>query len=634
MEQALNVFPFTDALDKQRQDQKTQGAPDKGDPSQISEDKSKLSEERNEILSDINDREEEWLGITNQEYTEEAKQRKKETNWGKLQEKISRQWDKVGIGRYFKTLLGKVGNIASRIGGWASGFLGQLMELMLYAAVDPSGGLIASFIAAIIPLFFNMVTMFINMATTTIPMIIKMIIGYIPQFFKVISQLFLAIVKLVPILVKAILTALPMIWNGIVNAIPVVLEALGDALSQIGDMIKQSFPELTPVVEFFEDLGRVIGDFFSSKDTDELIEKLKNFMWRGIDAIGSILFDFINAIPGYIQNIRDSLKEMFPEYSKLIDFIYFFGETVGQVLGVVWDVLFWIGSIIVDVLKFLWPIIKFALIIGGIIAAIALWPLTLIAVVALLKTYWKEIEEWFSGIGDAIWDGLMVAGEYILKALYWLTMPFMWPFHLAMWVYKNWEKLKRKIEDIGRAIWEYLGEWWTKIKNLFSGMKIENPFKNLSFSGLIESLKKAISKAFENIPALKKIKTFFESILKMIQDSPVGKAWAKLKGAASSFFGSSVNAEEIYGPAFGTGSKREYFEKLVKGESTSFESGKGFTKDEVNEILKFKQAQDESGDDLSDLKKVNEEQAKLLKDLLSALKNKKFGVTNYTRGGT
>lgn len=490
------------------------------------------TQKQTELLEEESEKEEEFRKAAGVDSKKEDKMRKQQTAWGKLQDKITKQWDKVGVGKYFKTLLGKVGVMTQKIGSFASSFLDNIMELMLFAAVDPKGGLIAAFIGAIIPLFINLVGMLAHVIAKLIPQLIKMFVKMIPALLSALFGIIDAIIEAIPAIIDAIIMAVPIIIDALIIAIPKIVGAIMDGVIQTMKALKDKLPIFKPLLEFVEGFAVAVKDLFDPSK-GELLTRIGNFVTTIFDS----LWEFLSkGLVNSLDKLKNKLNELFPGYEKLIEFTMNFIKILG-VIGVI------IGAIIIG--------IKIFAIIGAIIAA---WPvllvIALVALVALVVTYWDEIKQMFvdafeyvKGIVVNTWKKIRNAFsenfdtilEIVEDGIRLLLLPFTWPLELGWYVYKNFNKIKKMILTALNYILDMIGKvFGDDIKK-----KLLGAFDFIRNFDVGDTIRRAVQSAFNNIPGLNTIKQWFDDLFRWIENSPIGRA---LDAARRVFGGGSTQS--------------------------------------------------------------------------------------------
>jgi len=450
--------------------------------------------EQTDILDEQNKRDQEYMRLFGIDSKKEDKLRKEESKLNKLRDKLQKQWDKLGINRFFKTLLGKIGlmavGLAAMSGGFLSGLLNDLMELMLFAAVDPNGGLLGSFINAIIPLFVNLLSMIAKILINLIPKIIKMLVKLIPVFLQAIGMIINALIDALPLVIDALILAVPLIFKALVEATPKIVSAIMDGVIKIMASLGEAFPWLKSLTDFVTSIASAVKELFSGEG--DIKTRIQKFVGSVFDAFLTFVTEGIGNLLG---GIKDKLKEAFPGFEKLIDFLGNFLKVIGYVALAIGALIlaFKIFAVIAVIIA-AWPFILAGLLIAG-----------LIGLIALVMTYWDDMVGWVSKSWDDFmgwifdnWDAII---EGVTGAMKLLMLPFTWPIELGMYVFKNWKKIKENMIKLLEGLWKTVKDIWQNIKDVFSG-KIS----------VGDALRNVISNAFKNIPGLNTIRQFFSDI--------------------------------------------------------------------------------------------------------------------------
>ena len=470
-----------------------------------------------EVLERQAEKNDEYLTLFGIDSRKEDKERKEDKPRNKVGDKLRKQWDKLGIGRFFPKLLGKLGMMAVGLaalgGGFLSGLFNDLMELMLFAAVDPNGGLLGSFIGAMIPLLLNLVEMIAKVLVNLVPKIIKMFVRLIPVFINAIGKIINALIDALPLIIDALIVAIPMIFNAIVAATPKIVLAIMDGVIKIMSTLGEAFPWLKDITNFVTSIASAVKELFTGEGD------IKTRLGKFVSSVFDALLTFVT------EGIGNTLKNLFPGFEKFIDFLGNILKVLGYVALAIGAVIlaFKIFAIIAAVIA-AWPFILLGLIVAG-----------LIALVALIMTYWDDIMNSISGAWDsftgwlfenfdAIVDGLMIAMRMLL-------LPFTWPVELGWYVFKNWKKIKKGVTDLLEGIWKVFKDTWKAIKDVFSG--------KLSFG---DAIKKILASAFQNIPGISWISDQFKSLANWISNSALGKLISKMLGGGDAL---SVEANVV-----------------------------------------------------------------------------------------
>lgn len=447
------------------------------------------AQEIKELLEKELELQESYLGMAGIDSREERKDRRDDRKRDKIKDKLTKQWDKLGITKYFKGLLTKIGilavGLAAMGGGFLSGLFNDIMELMLFAAVDPNGGLLGSFINAIIPLFLNLVTMVINILVKLLPVIIKTFVKMIPTFLKAIIGVIGALIDAIPMIIDAFIVATPLIIDALFKATPKIIMALMDGVLKSLDALVKAFPAFKPIADFVAGIANAVKTLFSDDPSKTFGEKIRTFL------------------KSILENLLTGIKDIF------VALFNYIGQEFGTLGQIILMALIAIAGFI------LFPIIGL--------------PLLIAAAIGLIILYWDDLVKWFSNVWNSFtswlgsaWDSL-VKGiseaidwmiDIIITAFRILMLPFTWPLELALYVWKNWKKISKLI-DAGL-------QWLLNIIGSIFGDKIKQKLQN--FLNWIKSfnpgeiISSTINSALTNIPGLNTIRNFFHEIGEWLAD--------------------------------------------------------------------------------------------------------------------
>lgn len=282
-------------------------------------------------LDQLNDTQQKQLNNFSEFNTRDKKADKIRTPKEKLDFKLSKIWDKLKLNKLFPALFGVLGKIASGIGSMVSGVFGDIMELMLYALVDPKGSLLVSFINALIPLFMNLIVLVTNVFISVIPTILKVFLNALPKIIELLVNAFVAVMKMVPEIIKILIKSMPMIIKAITKAVPIIIKAFGEALTIIKNELLKQFPEIKEFFKFVEETTGKIKDFFIDMydKSLEIYDKIKKYSKIGKDKVKEIyntIFsdENIKIVSDYFEKIKNRIMNfldvgVFPLFQQIYD---------------------------------------------------------------------------------------------------------------------------------------------------------------------------------------------------------------------------------------------------------------------------------------------------------------------------
>ena len=202
----------------------------------------------NDRLKNINEIQERHLNNFEEFNSRDKKSDKIRSPKEKLDFKLSKIWDKLKLNKLFPSLFGVLGKIASGIGGMVGGVFGDIMELMMFALVDPKGSMLVGFINALIPLFMNLIVLITNVFISVIPTILKVFLNALPKIIELLTNAFVAVLQMLPMVVSMIIKAVPVLFKAIVKAIPLIL----DAFIQSFSIIKKELFKIPAIKSMFD----------------------------------------------------------------------------------------------------------------------------------------------------------------------------------------------------------------------------------------------------------------------------------------------------------------------------------------------------------------------------------------------
>lgn len=488
-------------------------------PANVSLQKQQLEEQKlqRELQEKENEMMERNLKMAGMSKREEDKDRKMKRKDDKRNRKLGVEWEKLGIYKFFKSMLGKLGLVAVGIAtlgsGFLSGILNDFMELMLYAAVDPNGSLIAMFIKSIVPLFLNLANLIINILFQLIPDLIQFFVKMTPVFLKTLEKVIYKIIEAIPMIIDMLMVAVPIIFNAFVKATPRIVHAIMEGVSKILNQIATRIPALKPLAEFITELAKGVDYLFSGEGT--FLERLKVFLTN-------IFSSMLSFIKNSLSSLWEYGKTWFKDfYNGLSDLGKILIWTIGIIGALVLGFLILKGVLIA--MAALPAIVSAAMM--AVSAIIAFFPFLVIgflvvaaiAAIAALIVYWDDIwnfitSSWnkFVGYLKNGWNWLTNAFSSIVD---FLTETITSPFNLIKVIWKNWDKVSRKLRDGFMSLINLFGRLGEFIKQ-----KIDSFFNMIKNFNLGEFIKNTLSNALEDIPGLNKIKEFFEFIANWLKD--------------------------------------------------------------------------------------------------------------------
>ena len=254
--------------------------------------KDQVEEQNSQIVGELKAQNEQTKEKIEKDNRDKTKGEKSE----RLKDKLAKFWDKIKFWKYFPDLFKNIKEIAKnsyeKVKGWIEG----LAEWFWYALVDPSGSLISTVVALIIPALGSLVTLAVNLLGTVVPQIINMVIGFLPQLFTMIQTLVLKLVEMAPIFIKALVKAIPILIKGLVKVLPVLVKAL----------IKLTISLFKAVVLLIPVLLKGVWDAAKGiwKELVNAWPELKKSLLEGMSSLGkSILKIFEDIFGGAVSTV-------------------------------------------------------------------------------------------------------------------------------------------------------------------------------------------------------------------------------------------------------------------------------------------------------------------------------------------
>lgn len=468
--------------------------------------KNQVEEQNNQIVGELKTQTEQ----NKEKIEQDSKDKNKNKNSEKLKDKLAKFWDKIKFWKYFPDLFKNIKEIAKnsyeKVKGWIEG----LAEWFWYSLVDPSGSLISTVVALIIPALGNLVTLAVNLLGTVVPQIINMVIAFLPQLFTMIQTLVLKLVQMAPIFIKALVKAIPILIKGLVKVLPVLVKALikltislfkavvllipvllkgvWDAVKGIWKELVNAWPELKKsLLEGMSSLGKsilkIFDDIFGG-DSSETMKKVKQFfqdiyevldyLWMELKGFFKDIYDALGGEEGIMKSfegVKKAISDIWDSISSFIDDMMPYIEMLIPPLMKLKDAVVRVSLILIKGLK--WAFDKLMIVIGPVIDII-LW---------LVKTFFKfviPIFVWFIDIALDLWDGLMDVIEVIGKVIDWL---WDWGVKVIKWFKDLWDTVSKALDSVTgffKDTWDalanaikdglkkllgYFSEWFSDVKD-------------------------------------------------------------------------------------------------------------------------------------------------------------------------
>jgi phage-related protein len=471
--------------------------------------KEELNEHNNQIVSELKVQNEQ----TKDKIEQDTRDKKKDEKGEKLRDKLAKFWDKIKFWKYFPDLFKNIKEIAKnsyeKVKGWIEG----LAEWFWYSLVDPSGSLITTVVALIIPALGNLVTLAMNLLGSVIPQIINMVIAFLPQMFRMIETLVLKLVKMAPMFINALVKAIPILIKGLVKVLPVLVKALikvtialfkavvllipvllkgvWDAAKGIWKELVNAWPELKKaLIDGMASLGKsilkIFDDIFGG-DSSETMKKVKDFfndlyiimdyLWTQLNGFFKDIYDALGGEEGIMKSfegVKKAVSDIWDSISSFIDEMMPYIEMLIPPLMKLKDVFVRVSLVVIKGLK--WAFDKLMIVIGPLIDII-LW---------LVKTFFKlliPVVAWLIDIFADLYDSYINILEVIGKVIDWL---WDWGVKVVKWFKDLWETVSKafdKVKDVFVETWDALAnavkDGFKKLlgyfSNWFSSVKDEVP---------------------------------------------------------------------------------------------------------------------------------------------------------------
>ena len=445
--------------------------------------KDQVEEQNSQIVGELKAQNEQTKEKIEKDNRDKTKGEKSE----RLKDKLAKFWDKIKFWKYFPDLFKNIKEIAKnsyeKVKGWIEG----LAEWFWYALVDPSGSLISTVVALIIPALGSLVTLAVNLLGTVVPQIINMVIGFLPQLFTMIQTLVLKLVEMAPIFIKALVKAIPILIKGLVKVLPVLVKALikltislfkavvllipvllkgvWDAAKGIWKELVNAWPELKKsLLEGMSSLGKSILKIFEDifgGDSSETMKKVKQFfqdiyevldyLWMELKGFFKDIYDALGGEEGIMKSfegVKKAISDIWDSISSFIDEMMPYIEMLIPPLMKFKDMLVRLSLILVKGLK--WAFDKLMIVIGPVIS-ILLW---------LVKTFFKfviPIFVWFIDLVLDLYNSYIDIIEVIGKVIDWL---WDWGVKVVKWFKDLWDTVSKALDSVTgffKDTWDALG---------------------------------------------------------------------------------------------------------------------------------------------------------------------------------
>jgi len=468
--------------------------------------KEELNEHNNQIVNELKVQNEQ----TKDKIEQDTRDKKKDEKGEKLKDKLAKFWEKIKFWKYFPDLFKNIKEIAKnsyeKVKGWIEG----LAEWFWYSLVDPSGSLITTVVALIIPALGNLVTLAMNLLGTVIPQIINMVIAFLPQMFRMIETLVLKLVKMAPMFINALVKAIPILIKGLVRVLPVLVKALikvtialfkavvllipvllkgvWDAAKGIWKELVNAWPELKKaLIDGMASLGKsilkIFDDIFGG-DSSETMKKVKDFfndlyiimdyLWMELKGFFKDIYDALGGEEGIMKSfegVKKAVSDIWDSISSFIDEMMPYIEMLIPPLMKLKDVFVRVSLVVIKGLK--WAFDKLMIVIGPVIDII-LW---------LVKTFFKfliPIVAWLIDIFADLYDSYIDILEVVGKVIDWL---WDWGVKVVKWFKDLWETVSKafdKVKDVFVETWDalanavkdglkkllgYFSNWFSSVKD-------------------------------------------------------------------------------------------------------------------------------------------------------------------------
>lgn len=459
-------------------------------------------------------------------------------------EKQVKFWDKIFKNKIFESTLKGIKGIASSLSG---GLFDTLIGLMLWAFIDPNGSLMIS----LINIFVSLSVMLIRMFAKMIPVVLKMILKVLPVIINAISEIINTVIDVLPNIIDSVVTLMPLIFNTLAKAIPRIITKLMDAVILVIHKLQDKFPFLQPILQFIERLALAIKELFDPNSPLGIKERLLIFaktlfsifgdaLLAGLQALipllGSLLDSLTNYVMESLSELGDSIHNYLLEHlgEKGMKALKGFGIALGIVLGILgalgvaWGVMIayeyallavqWLKNF--SIVSAIAPLTAYTTAMWASLAPFA--PLILailgfIAIFVLLYTFWDEIAAFFKKAWNWFIDNAL---DLLMIGIRILLLPWTFPIEAGWFIYKNWEKIKKKIMDgikTFQQMFPNLSKWISDtMGSMFGNIKIGDVgdmiFK--AFDRALLGIPSLLERAFSNIPGVETFRKGWEDLEK------------------------------------------------------------------------------------------------------------------------
>ena len=460
-------------------------------------------------------------------------------------EKQVKIWDKILKNKTFEGIWKGIKGIASSL---SSGFMDMILGLMVWAFLDPDGSLMISLINILVSLSVMVIRMFAKM----IPVVLRMIIKVLPVILKAIMTIIDTVIDVLPEVIEAVIKMLPIIWKMLETQVPIIIGKLMDAVVLILHKIGDHFPMLKPLLDLIERFAISIKTLFDPNSPLGIKERLLIFaktlliifgeaLLKGLQALIPLLGDLLVSLKDFVMESLNEMGNSIHSYllehlgAKGMRALEGFGIALGVIVGTMlagafaagiwvagiylWTAAMWIKN--VAILAGIPAILSFAAGVWATISPLLLIVLAVIAVIAvfvLLYTFWDEIAEWFGKAWNWFLDNAI---DMLMTGIRLLMLPFTWPLETGWFIYKNWEKMKKKLDPIIKLIMDKLNQFINSIADGFKNLKnvsIGDILYN-AFNSALHGIPELLRKYFSNIPGADTLRKGFEALEKWFKKS-------------------------------------------------------------------------------------------------------------------
>jgi phage-related protein len=439
-----------------------------------------------------------------------------------------------------------------------------------------------------------------------IPTILKVFLNALPKIIELLVNAFVAVLKMVPLIIKMIINVIPVLWKAIVKAVPLILDAFIESFN----IIKKELFKIPAISNMFtkiegktKDIKKYFIDMYDkAKNTfKEFSEKLKQIKTNVMNFVNENIIPFFSAIKdSFMRNfepIKESFMSIFNTLSKgLSKYAEFSSErfkmisesismilknsipVIDQIIVTFKDLFKKLSDglekllplfmdfmdVLMKMMKSVMPkinqVINFIMkSLPGVISFIGDTIGFIIDIIVSLFEIIAPVVIFLIDVGIQLFDALWVVGEIIWDLVSIILTPFMFIFSQIWSIMKFLYGIY--IKFLHPVVKFIFGVLWSAFKFVFQlflslGKIILDAIKNIvgTIKGLLDTIKipkigdlfsRALNAAFDSAP-IQKIKSIFQGIMKVIEDSSVYKAWKKLKGVFTSDDSRMSDAKEIF----------------------------------------------------------------------------------------